>query len=423
MYKIHLNKVAFYLIPLIAVSPLIRFGPYGMLLTDAVIIIVGLLILSKARLGIKNFFFLFLLLFTIGWICSNLWALIIFKSIPQVAELNHLYRILFYYSAFWIGYQSKYSIEEILSSRYARIIFFILSSFVILYILLNTGLKIKLMSLFVSVRDIKMSKDRFPGLNSNINVYSFIILMITLFSFHYLLKGNRKLFIPFLLTSFVLLAGRSRKILFFYLVFIIFNLIKYYFFDSETRIIKHYRLNFTTAILLTAIIIGLSFGSYFFLKSNRGERIIAGFKILVLSKQETQGLRSHYGTNSDFSMRFSYMKKGLQRVAESPIFGIPKMRDVKNGSSDILYFHKAHNEFIVIWMYYGIIGLLAFVYFLFYIIYFNYRKRQYIWVYLYIILMLQAFFDTAFFSYQLCSILFIFIGLNFNEKLTKPLEI
>jgi len=153
-----------------------------------------------------------------------------------------------------------------------------------------------------------------------------------------------------------------------------------------------------------------------FFKTHAGARLVAGFKILILDESKTQDLRSYYSTNSDFSLRFEYMKKGLERVAKSPVFGLPKLRSNDYANDEILFFHKAHNEFIVIWMYYGITALLGFVFFFFYTIYSNLYKKQYVWAFLYTILAFQAFFDTAFFSYQLCSMFFIFVGINYRSK-------
>jgi hypothetical protein len=416
MSTINLQKVAYYLIPLITISPALRLGSYGILITDIVVILTGMAIFSKGSLMIKKNFLIFLLLFTLGWMGSNLWALVLLRDKPQIAEINHLYRIFFYYSAFWIGYNSKYSLEEILSSKFTRYTLIILASFVLLYFISDTELREKLMRIYDSEEVHELRKNRFPGLNSNINIFSFIIVIISIFSFYYLMHGNKKVIIPFITTSFVLFAGRSRKVMAFYLFFILIYFVKYYFFDAETRLIKHYRINRKVAISILIIIICTFLGGYMFAKSTSGKRIIASFEILLLDEDKTQDLRSYYGTNSDFNSRFFYMKKGLERVGESPFFGIPKLRDSTNTTEKILFFHKAHNEFIVIWMYYGLLALLGFFFFFINSIYFNYKRRQFIWTYLYIILIFQAFFDTAFFSYQLCSMLFIFVGLNYKDE-------
>jgi O-antigen ligase len=120
---------------------------------------------------------------------------------------------------------------------------------------------------------------------------------------------------------------------------------------------------------------------------------------------------------STFETRFKYWERGFERVLLSPLLGIKK---TSSGQFPI-NFTNPHNEFIFLWTYTGLLGLLAFLFLFLYLILINFRSSGLlnIWILIYLSFIIIMFFDSSFSLVKIYPFFFILVGINIYE-LKKP---
>ena len=123
---------------------------------------------------------------------------------------------------------------------------------------------------------------------------------------------------------------------------------------------------------------------------------------------------------SGLARRLINMMGGVDRVAAAPILGVPRVKPGDRAFPHILEFSYPHNEYLMIWMFYGLLGLIAYLYLFAVLFYLNVRHRMSVkWLLVYFGMMVQMLVDIAFFDFQITTIFFIIVGLNIREMYRK----
>ena len=125
---------------------------------------------------------------------------------------------------------------------------------------------------------------------------------------------------------------------------------------------------------------------------------------------------------SSFKVRFSAWNLGLERVALSPVFGIVRHRYMSS-DTDALFFTTPHNEFIELWMFFGVAGVFAHIFLLGTLLKRNLcLKAELPWALLYLALVVQMLFDAAFSGVRFHALFFMIVGINtqyLNQRRTS----
>jgi hypothetical protein len=353
----------------------------------------------------------FLISFMIAWCLSALNGLN-FNVMFEYSDIAFFYRLFFYFSAWWIGYQSRDSIYRIVSSKFALGIIACVTALAIIYPFLSHDTRLELLSRFGTSGETLVEaalRDRFTGIGQNINIYSFVPVFFLIFSFHAFLSRRGGIFTP-LCCMIIILAGSSRKT---FLLALICIVILYTWAKplmpsmgrsaTKDRQALHRRRTsglrnrFAVGFIILLVGIGLS---------RLVESGVIGQKLVTKLTPDK--------AISDTIYRSHKMKTGMQRIALAPVLGIPDPagRDW-SGHSFLVEYRSPHNEFIQIWMWYGVLGLIAHVYLIGWFLIKNVKLRSGLpWVLFYLVVIAQLSVDTAFKSYQFSAVFFMVAGMN-----------
>ena len=236
-------------------------------------------------------------------------------------------------------------------------------------------------------------------------------MFVTIFIFSsYRYFKERKYGLIAILAFLIVLLGQSKKsisicifTLFIYMLFFLF-INK----NSKIRIKIHgkIKLRYMSLMVLLLMILIIFSSAFSFSKSTYLQYKYRAFSQLIL--YDIDDVRNPIMT------RYMAWSDGIKRIKLAPILGIPTVRT--NESSEVLSFSHPHNEFLQIWMFYGLLGLISFLGLLVYAFSLNIRRKSELsWIIFYSSVVIQMMVDTAFFGYQFVIVFFILFGINLKE--------
>lgn len=396
-----------WLIPLALIGPAFKIGQYAVGTTDLSIIVLGIVgIVSGRKISttgspIVPYFALFL----VGWFVATANGPA-FGVNFQTGDLVILYRLLFCFLAWQIGYWSKASLERVSTSRFAILMILAAVAIAILFAFLSFDQRVKLISYFQPIRDSTVrgcANGRFPGVNEQVNIYSFLPLCLLVFSFRAYMTRQASFFVPMLAVILIVALGSRTT-----MVSAVFAIAVIYFYPMASSLDSKGMMRWTGVRLRNRLLIAIMM-------------MAAG---LVVSGLLTQGAISSRGmdkmtaedSEADIIHRFVKWEQGMKRVAMSPLLGIPEPKgDEREELSYYLRMTRPHNEFVQIWMWYGLLGLIAHVYLLYVLLQSNVRmKTGVVWYLFYFAVIVRMCMVTNFKSYHFSAIFFMVAGYNWQ---------
>jgi hypothetical protein len=397
-----------WLIPFAMLSPVVPVGPYAIGIIELLVWAWGALaVLGRVRLPVRGSPMVpYLWLFNLGFWLASLNGMR-FGINPQVADFTIFYRLGFYLVAWWLGSRTVGSMDRVAASWVTLILTVAIVAIVVLYGLLSYENRMTLLSPFWPDRSdlpTRALMDRFPGMGQNANIFAFFPLCLFLFSFSSFLRRRSGVLVPLLCTVPILATGSRRGLL--QLGAIAAAL---YLFPGMRPVeaegdMGGRRRRFRNRILVALVIAAAVFVLVTLV--SRG----------IVSSRAIDTLWGSPDFEEDTQRRFRKMAFGMRRVSMAPLLGIPKPRS--EDWSTLGYYltmTRPHNEFIQIWMWHGLLGLLAHVYLLLSMVWRNIRHRMGMaWYLFYLVVIGQMFVDTAFKSYQFATLFFVIAGHNWR---------
>ncbi len=401
-----------FLLPLALVSPYIFMGPYGITIFE--FIVVGTFFTFTVRrlwndtFRLPRFLLLYFSLFFMGWLGALIngaaWGMPV-----SLANLKFFYYIVLAIGGYYIGYRHYVPIDTIVSHPVFK--FVILGLFLVAatYPFLDYDQRISLLRIFFGpgVGDLdRLHNPRFPGLGVNANIYSFMVFTALLFSFNAYYFRKKISWIYPLLAFIVILTAGSKLVTVIAVVSCLALLMPSLASLRKSTVRRFGRVAVGIGVLVTA--------AYFYLNytavGNDILETIAIFPRFVSFLNQIPGA----GDVSGFAARYEVWGLGMQRVQLAPIFGIVADR-FTSSDTNTLYFTTPHNEFIALWMFYGIAGLIAHILLIAGLIGRNLRRREWMWVLFYTMLSVYMLYDAAFTAVRFQAMFFLIVGLNIKH--------
>jgi O-antigen ligase len=308
------------------------------------------------------------------------------------------------YAGYCIGYTKYESISDIGKSRILKVIVIVLAAYVGMYPFLSDEIRLITMRPFFAPATDESSfallySPRFPGLGINANIWAFMNLILLIFVLKSTLERKITWIYVFLILIIIIITA-SKTVLFLSIISII------------TQII-FYKGNIQRKINILLIILPIIIGFSTWLSLTDTGKLLQDQ--IVIAKRISYIFESTNVNRIDpVEDRKLLWAMGIERVELSPFLGISKSTVVSE--SYLPYFSHPHNEFIAIWMFMGIIGLLSVIILIFGLIHKNFLYKNWpFWINIYIALVFQMFFDAAFQSTRFLPLFFIIVGLNLKE--------
>jgi O-antigen ligase len=410
-----------FLIPLTLLTPYVFVLHYGIsvleLVVWAFIFAVLLPTVAIGELRLPRYLLIFLLLMTIGY----LGALVngIAWNVPiGIWNLNYFYKLLLGIGAFYIGMRYQGDMRRIFQGRLVLFSMVALGAIAIIYPFLGFDTKVKYFGIFyLTGSDFEkyLTDRRMPGLGLNANVYAFIVYSYLLFSFRAFLQGKISFVIP--LVAFLVILVLSSKLVIALSIATCAVLImrsSLHFLRSDSgegiRVMFGKRgtlVGTTIGLILVAIIIAAT-------QTDAGKRLVDSYATV----HRFQAILAEQAGSDDpkgFALRFELWNKGLDRVELAPVLGIAKDPFIRLAGT-LAGFYNPHNEFLRMWMLYGLAGLVAWLYMLGYMVYKNIRhKADFEWLIFYGALAVFMMFDGGIDGPRVNVYLFLMLGLNWSQ--------
>lgn len=406
------------LLPLVLITPYIFVARYGITLIEVIIICTfmssALPKIVKGSFRLPIFLLIFLMLYSFGWIGALINGLV-WNVAPGYWNLNFIYKAFLIIGAYYIGLKYYQDPERIITGSFFYFVVLCVGVIAASYPFLTPEQRFSLYGIFYmpgSGAERYFTSSRFPGLGINANVYSFFMYCCLLFSFNAWVKKKAPVAIS-LVIFFIILVLSSKLIIVLSVISCAIILA-----HKSLRVIasKDPGCKQTMRIWMSRrrlSIIGLVFMfvlsvSLFVTQTESGEIIAHKYSTIHRFKRFLEPQDKPYG----FELRFILWERGLERVQMAPFWGIPRNNGSKEDNS-LLTFYNPHNEFIKLWMLYGILGVLSFIYLIVHLTVINYRHNTDIpWKLVYPALGLFLFFDGGVEAPRVICFLFMLIGLN-----------
>jgi hypothetical protein len=399
-------------VPFCVLSPFIWIGRIGLSVFEVILLLTFFYYLTICtRIKINIFVLFFTLSCALFFLLAILNSYYIYNISLSLGDLKIFYYTLLTISGFYIGYSSKSTILDIGQSAYFKFITYVVFGFVILYIFNDYHGRLELLRFYYhpeidEKRRFLMFHDfRFPGLGINAVLYSYLILILFMISATCYLE--KKISFHFVaINFFIILSCASKTSIILCLFFLLYIFTFHKGFPSQRYKLITYLF---TSVALPLLLFVVTFGF---------ERSLELFSFI-----ERMSHIFDSGTDSStFHTRFNKWNMGLDRISNSPIFGI---KIDSTNVSPILRFPDPHNEFLWMWSYRGIGTVLLHVILILALVLFNlYNKTKCtsFWVMLYTTLTLQMFFDSAFSCVRFYGFFFMLVGLNLREIKNSNIE-
>lgn len=398
-----------WIIPLPLVAPAVPIGYYALGVTDICVLLWGAFAFmgGKLRSPRGSPMMAYMALYFMGWLLATANGPR-FGVNAEWADFVIGYRLAFHLLAWSMGYMAFTSVERAATSRPALLLMSAAAGLVVLYTVLPHSQRIELMAQLApnwSREELAgvCRKSRFPGIGQNPNIYTFFPLCIFLFSLQRFVKGESSPLIPALAMITITSAASRKTVATAAVAALIICL-----FRSRAlypRIVAGIRRPSKPTARLVAILAVLAIGGIVLGLASRG----------YLSDR----FRAKYaeGDNTeDFLYRLRKWRVGMQRVSMAPVLGLPRPSSSdRRGLPYLIRMSSPHNEFIQIWMWYGVAGLVAHLYLFGSLISRNLRqKTDPVWLVFYVAVIIQMLVDTALKDYQVSAVFFAVAGNNWR---------
>ena len=410
MIKVVLSPI--FLLPLALVSPYIFMGPYGITIFE--FIVVGTFFTFTVRrlwndtFRLPKFLLLYFSLFLMGWLGALIngaaWGMPV-----SLANLKFFYYIVLAIGGYYIGYRRYVPIDSIVSHPVFKLVIFGLFMVAAIYPFLDYDQRISLLRIFFGpgVGDLdRLHSPRFPGLGVNANVYSFMVFTALLFSFDAYYFRNKISWIYPLFAFIVILTAGSKLVTVIAvascLALLMLNLASLH----KSAVRRFGQVAVGIGVLVTA--------AYFYLNYTTLGRDILDTTVIVRRFASLFNQLPGADDVSGFAARYEMWGLGMQRVQLAPILGIVADR-FTSSDTNTLYFAHPHNEFIWLWMFYGLAGLIAHILLIAGLIGRNLRRREWMWVLFYTMLSVHMLYDAAFTAVRFQAMFFLIVGLNIKH--------
>ena len=403
------------LLPLLIASPMLSFGPYGFSLAEVLVVATGLF--HVARLGfnvsIPPFILFYCLLLTVGRVTSLMNAPRF--GVPVGLErLSFLYLLVLPILAYLVGRRSNRTMEAVSTSGMMQVVLVFVAVLAAAFPFLEADVKLAALYWFVPEQFLTLerhAKERFPGLGINSNLYAFMLCIILLFAFRAFLAAKAPLRVA--VFAFVAIVSSSGRLA---IVLALGGCLALW---GSTWLASRRARGARTGRLIAyaAVVATVALAASFFFRE-RVEELLP--KIVVLERfrelvSPDERIPVEFQQPSAVEERLIHWRLGMQRVALAPVMGIAPNLWV-NSDTDVVLFSAPHNEFIFYWTAYGLFGLFAVVFLVFYLLFTNViRRTGLVWVLVYGTLIAQMTFDGAFQSVRFVAFFFIIVGLNVTE--------
>ena len=402
------------ILPFALIAPFVLLAGYGLRLSDILIILLaGYFVVAVAKgVRLPRFIVVFFVLWTAAWALANINGLQYGVNF-DLADFNFFYRLLFLTAALLIGLLSTEPVDRVFSGPFAVACYFAILGICVFYYFAGEYDRMQLLRPFWVDYDRLgqlIQSWQFPGLGNGRNSFTAPILIVFIFTFYRAIKYSRGYTVPLVLAAIIMFSGGRRAIA--QLVFDAFVIIFYLSVVAhETKALIFHgngigvrRERIPQLLALCLFVIG---GGIALSQTKIGEQV--GWRFVILVSEARAG-------ETGIVRRLINMKGGIDRIAVAPVLGVPRVRAADRVFPHVLEFSYPHNEFLVIWMFFGLLGLSAFLYLLSALFYLNHKYHLDIrWPLVYFGIIVQMMVDIAFFDYQIATILMIVIGLNIRE--------
>jgi O-antigen ligase len=405
------------LLPLSLVTPYIFGGAYGVTVAELLIFFVFFAFtlpeLLRGTFRLPRFLFAYLALFIIGWLGAVINGLKWHMPVGP-GNLSFFYRIVLAIGAFYIGYRSRQTMQQVVTHPFFKFVIVGLGIVAALYPFMSYDQRFALLRFFYAGSDgeiARLQSARFPGLGINANVYSFMVFIFLLFTFDAYVRKLLPAIYPLL--AFIIIGSAASKLVISVsaAACLLVLLARLAPISSVRRGGNPSLVVSTRALAVTVLLVLFVSGSAVFLTQTAvGSQIV---QTLETFRRFADALEGVEGVSS-FESRFSVWALGMERVELAPVLGIVPDRQLVDEES-ALFFQNPHNEFIELWMFYGIAGMLAHVFLICVLLGINLRHRApLVWPLLYVALIAHMAFDAAFSYVRFCALFFMVVGMNLH---------
>jgi len=400
------------------VSPYLFIGVYGITLVEVLVVIAFFTFagaeLLKGSIRLPKFLLIYLTLYGFGWAGALLngpnWDMPV-----GLWNLNFFYKIVLVIGSYYIGFHLYRSMDTIVTHKFFRVVIIALAIFVALYPFLTYEQRFAILKVFSASGEdgiLRLNSPRFPGLGINANVYSFMVFSFLVFSFDAYMRKLVPAILPLLI--FIVILGAASKLVMglsvvAFSVLLLNKLLSYrsrgvFGQGAGRKVVINKR-----ALSIAALISVFIFGIFIFIsRTSTGEFIREG--LVVIDRLED--ISEKTGEDSALQGRFGAWERGLERVKLAPVLGIIRDPYVQDDFNP-LYFNAPHNEFIVFWTSYGILGLLAHLFLLVYLLMYNLARKAVLpWIIFYPALAVFMLFDGVLDGTRSLVMFFMLVGLN-----------
>ncbi len=389
-----------YIFPLFLFSPMFNLAGFGFTFPEIATLLFAVLLitLKGAEFKLLSIIYIFILLICMGRVGALINSFN--YNLPfDYTKLIFLFIILIQVSSFYLARSSGVTIEEILLSKYAQSIIYIVFFFTLFYTISDESTRGRIMKPFWLETNLeRLTQPRFPGFGINSNIYSFLVYVSFMFYVKMFFEKKVNFLTPFFCFIIIVFCASKTTMALSLSIFILlalFNLI-----NSKDKQVKKKSL---LVLSIVSILIIIGFIGY----TNES---ISDY-VIVLRR-----INSIIDNTNSADDRFELWNLGMERVRLAPILGIDVVQSNLVSDTVPLYFANPHNEFIFYWMSLGIVGMFAYLLIVVYFLLINLLpKIKFVWCFLYLSLLMQMLFDGAFAYLRFQFFFFIIIGLNYNE--------
>lgn len=410
------------LVPLTLLTPYVFVLQYGVSALELLVFLALTLVLLPTVLfrqaSIPAFLVAFLTLYSLGYLGALLNG--IHWSVPVgVWNLNFFYKILLALGAFYISASYPHEIHTVLRSRLFLATLCVLGAVAIVYPFLSYDTKIQYFSILYrpgSDFEQYFTSRRMPGLGINANVYSFMLFSYLLFVFRNFIERTTSWLFPLLCFISILVLSSKTVIALSVAgctaILAGHTLRRTRGSDASARRIF---LNLRCAKLLSVFLILTLLSVFFAMYTQTGRTVVDSYATVQRFQALLEQTPDTEGEPTGLALRLTLWSRGLDRAELAPILGIA--RDPFNSlRGSLVGFYNPHNEFLRMWILYGICGLAAWVFLLAHLIQENLRHGKSIeWPAFYFGLIVFMLFDGGLDDPRIMVFTFLMVGMNYRS--------
>ena len=417
------------LVPLTVLTPYVFLGHYGVSVLELVVwaylIVILLPTMIEKNFGLPVFLIVFFSIYTLGYFGALINGMA--WNVPiGIWNLNFFYKVIVGVAAFCIGLRYRGDIGEIFGSRIFLITIVAVGLIALIYPFLPFDSRVRYFGIFYNQSgdfEQYLTSRRLPGLGLNANVYAFVVFSYLIFSFRAFLERTVTFIVP--LAAFLVILVLSSKLVISLSVascvfIVLHSAIRLSMSADRTGLhVRFGKWGSAVGVALSIVLIGVVF---FATQTETGKEVVDSYA--TVQRFEAALSRQAADENPQgFALRVKYWKKGIERAELAPVLGIAK-DPYRRLSGTLAGFYNPHNEFLRMWLLYGLLGLCAWVYLIWHMSYKNLEVHSdFEWKLYYGALALFMFFDGGLDDPRVTVYFFLMIGLNWAHIRIRQSEL